>query len=208
MALDVVIRDGGGRGGQARVLNGQELLVSVHTSPPLLPQKSRIFRAYLQTAAGSSDMDVDGSTTTVLFYVAAVQDADRYITTLNFYVGYGTAGELFEWADAAAALANGFRLYYDHNIDEIDIHDAITTNADLLRLCVKDLLPTAWEIRHLAANNDYGYICTIDLANMVPPYGVKLDMGSSQRLVWAVRDNITVATDVMNAIAYGFDRLE
>lgn len=208
MALDVIIKDSGGGGRQARVLSEQELLVSVHTSPPLLPQKSQIFREYMETVAGSSDMDVDGSTTTVLFYIAAALDADRYVTSLNFYVGYGTAGELFEWADAGSALGTGFRLYYEHDTDQIDIHDAIVTNSDLLRLCVKDLLPVTWEIRHLAANNDYGYICTINLAHMIPPYGVKLDKGSSQRLVWEVRDNITVATDVMNAIAYGFDRVE
>jgi len=43
---------------------------------------------------------------------------------------------------------------------------------------------------------------------MMPPYGVKLDAGTTQRLVFAIRDDITAETDAFNAICYGFDRFE
>ena len=42
----------------------------------------------------------------------------------------------------------------------------------------------------------------------MPPYGVKLDKGSSQKLAFTIKDNVGTAADTFNAIAYGFDRFE
>ena len=60
----------------------------------------------------------------------------------------------------------------------------------------------------IPANNDFGYFITIDLESFMPPYGVKLDLGSSQKLAFTIRDNVGLAADTFNAIAYGFDRFE
>ena len=142
------------------------------------------------------------------FFVAADEDADRYITSVNFYAGYGTTGELFEWFDRGGVLPNGCQFYYETQGDPVYIHDAITINADILRLCVTDIMRPDWESRNFAATNDYGFICAVNLLQMMPPYGVKLDRGTTQRLVFAIRDDITAETDVFNCIGYGFDRFE
>lgn len=207
MALKTRILDGLGHGHEAEVTAENALLITQYPCPPLMNQKNKVFRQYLTndgTSSGSNDMGVDGSTVNQLFYITADGASDRYITTLNFIVGYGTTGGPYQWADGAA-LTNGSQLFYERIDDIVYIHDAIKANQDLMRLGVVDILPTAWEVRNLQALNDYGYMITIRLERFVPPYGVKLDMGTDQRLVFKIRDNATNA-DTFNCIAYGFDR--
>jgi hypothetical protein len=209
--INTQIIDGTGTKKKVQVDDQHALVVSLASCPPLIVQKNKIFRQFLTdngTADGTSSMDVDGSSTNVTYYIPASSDADRYITAVSFIVSYGSSGGLYEWADAAA-LTNGFRLYYKRGGEEVDIHSAIKSNRQLIRLGVGlNLVPTGWELRYLTANNDYGYMVTIDFIKMMPPYGLKLDKGTSQIFALVVRDNITVATDSMNAIAYGFDREE
>ena len=194
---------------EVSVTPDKELLISSSLSPPLLPQKVRPFRQYLTTdglSSGSHDMGIDGSSTNVDFYVPADGTDDRYITSISIIVGYGTTGQPNEWADGTA-LTNGTRLFYESLLGAVDIHDAIKTNQDMLRLYF-GLVPTAWEIRHLVAANDFGYILSVDLKQMMPPYGVKLDAGTQQRIIMRVRDNAGTDADLFDAIAYGFDRFE
>jgi len=47
---------------------------------------------------------------------------------------------------------------------------------------------------------------SMDLAKMGLPYGIKLDSGTSQKLVMCVRDNAGTAADSFNIIGYGFER--
>ena len=205
--LDIRLKDGMGKKVFAEVTNDKELLVTVSTSPPLKSQKVKPFRQYMTTtglSSGSNDMGIDGSVTNVDFCIPADSTNDRYITSLNIEVAYGASGGAYEWADGTA-LTNGMRLYYTSIAGEVDIHDAIKSNQDLFRLGFR-LIPTAWEIRHLGALNDYGYIIAIDLTKMGLPYGIKLDTGTNQKLIMTVRDNAGTAADTFNVIAYGFDR--
>ena len=45
-----------------------------------------------------------------------------------------------------------------------------------------------------------------DLTKILPPHGIKLDAGSTQRLVFCIKDNVGSTADSFNCIAYGFDR--
>jgi hypothetical protein len=206
--IDVRLRDGAGRPHFSEVTKDGEDLVINTPYPPLRQQKTRPLRQYLTldgTAGGDNDMGVDGSVTNVDFFICAPTDDDRYITALSFLVGYGTTGKPYLWADAAA-LTNGMRLYYLSAQGEIDIHDAIKSNQDLLRLNF-GILPQDWEVRHIGALNDFGYMFTLDLTRFGLPYGIKLDRGTTQQLHMVIRDNATNA-DTFNVIAYGFDRFE
>ena len=203
------IEDGLGSGEQVQVKDNS-LVVTQYTCPPLIPQKNKIFRQYMTVdglTSGSNDMGIDGSVTAVKFWVPADDEVDRYITTVSFRVTYGSAAEVWEWADIAGVLTNGFRFYYERPGEEIDIHDAVVKNEDLLRLGVKDILPKEWEVSNLGVNADAGYMVSVSLNEFMPPYGIKLDMGSNQRLVFEVRDDNTDA-DTMNAMCLGFDRFE
>lgn len=200
--------DGSGGKTAASVTPDQELSVITAPYPPLAAQKVQPFRQYLTDdglSDGSNDMGVDGSSTNVDYYIPAKTDEDRYITTLSFIVGYGTTGSPYQWADVAA-LTNGSRLFYESRRGEVDIHDGIKSNQDFFRLGF-EFIPTLWEVRHVNANNDYGYFITMDLTKLGLPFGVKLDRGTNQRLVMRIRDNAADA-DSFNCIAYGFDRFE
>jgi hypothetical protein len=207
VSLPVVLTDGTGRKVFTRVTADGEQLVTVSPHPPLGNQKARPFRQYLTddgTAAGSIDMGIDGSSTAVDFWIPADATDDRYITSLNFIVGYGTSGAPYQWADGVA-LTNGMRLFYLSLIGEVEIHEAIKSNQDMFRLAFS-LIPTAWQLRGVGAANDYGYIFSVDFRALGLPNGIRLDRGSTQKLVVRVRDNAGLAADVFNCIGYGFDR--
>jgi len=209
MSIDMQLRDGKGLKNLACVTKDNEQLVIVSTAPPLDPQKVRPFRRYMTAdglSSGSNDMGIDGSVTNVDFWIPADATNDRYITSLNIEVAYGTTGQPNEWADGTA-LTNGMKLFYVSLQGEVEIHDAIKTNQDFFRLGF-NLIPTAWEIRHLGASNDFGYIMAIDLIKLGLPFGIKLDAGTSQKLVMTVRDNAGTGADTFNIIGYGFDRFE
>ena len=206
---EVQIKDGKGRKVGAEVTADNELIVSVSPHPSLKAAKTKPFRQYLTTTgltSGSNDMGVDGSVTNVDFWIPSCDACDRYITSINILVGYGTTGAPYEWADGTA-LTNGMRLFYISELGEVEIHDAIKSNQDMFRLSFT-LIPTGWEVRHVNALNDYGYVFSIDLTRLGLQYGIKLDSGTTQKLVLRVRDNAGTAADSFNMIAYGFDRFE
>ena len=189
------------------------LVITEFTCPPLLPQKNRIFYQYLTddgTADGDEDMRVVGTLAAPIpFWIQASSDADRYITTLSFVIADDGANlSLF---GAIAALANGCRLYYEHITQgQIEVHDALTTNWDFVRLCLAEP-PFGTGKDAFLAKDVFGkvdaYIPMLDLRRIIPPFGVKLDRDTNQRLTLEVRDN-TGAVDTFQCQAYGFDRFE
>lgn len=184
-------------------------VVSTSPHPPIAKQKAKVFRQFLTNGGGSgdsSDMGIDGSSINVDFWVPASATADRYITLLSILVGYGTSGQPNEWADGTA-LTNGSRLFYTRIDGEVDIHDAIKNNQDMFRLQIGHI-PTGWEVRHVNASNDFGYFIQFELAKIMPPLGIKLDIATTQRLTMRIRDNAGTLADSFNVIAYGFDRFE
>jgi len=201
--------DGKGGNKAASVTDDQELMVINSAYPPLTSQKVQPFRQYLTNdglPSGTNDMGVDGSSTNVDYYIPSKVGEDRYITSLNFIVGYGASGQPNQWGDGAA-LTNGSRLFYSSERGSVDIHDGIKSNQDIFRLSFSPI-PTAWEVRHVNATNDYGYFINMDLTKMGLPFGIKLDSNSSQRLTLRIRDNAGTAADSFNCIAYGFDRFK
>jgi hypothetical protein len=207
--FNFILRGGNNSQVGAAVTNDQELCTIVTPYPPLSNQKVRPFRQYLTDDGlfdGSNDMGIDGSVTSQDFYIAASPTDDRYITSLNFIVAYGSSGQPNLWADSTA-LTNGSRLFYTSSRGEVDIHEAIKSNQDLFRLRF-DPINTAWEVRHVNAANDYGYFISVDLTKLGLPFGIKLDRGSSQRLVISIRDNVGLTADTFDCICYGFDRFE
>jgi len=189
------------------VTDQHEMNVISAPYPPLGEQRVQPFRQYLTTdgtTAGSHDMGIDGSSTNVDFYVSAHGTNDRHITSLNFLVGYGTSGQPYQWANGTA-LTNGTRLFYTNRHGEHDIHEAIKINQDMFRLSF-DPIGLSWETRGVGSNNDFGYFISMDLTRMGLPFGVKLDAGTTQKLICTVRDNAGTDADVFDVIAYGFDR--
>ncbi len=209
------IRDGFGRGRKARV-EDDALLVSHLGVPPMLPQLVRPFRQYLTvdgTSSGSNDMGIDGSGAgDTEFYVPAHPERDRHISVLSFSITTGSQPRMWEFADSNGKLGEGIRFYYTRGIgEEVDIHDAMVDNWDIVRLCLG--VPTistgglddAFVVKHVGAAGDFGLIPILHLTQLMPPWGLKLDRGTKQKIAMVIRDDCTDA-DVFNVIAYGFER--
>jgi len=200
--------DGAGTGRRGKISDQHALLVSDVGCPPLEPQKNRVFREYLKNSASSEDMKVNGSTTAVEFYVAADSDDDRYITTLSFVIADVNA-TLNKFGNVTA-LTNGCQLYYETLAQTVYIHDALKSNFDFVRLCLGTPAfgdaAEAFRGKNIVGSSE-GYIPVLDLRRFVPPFGIKLDRGTTQRLVLKVRDDCT-GVDGFDCIAYGFDRFE
>ncbi len=203
-----IITDGKGTCNKAMIDDQSALVVSVSTCPPLIIQKNKIYRAYLANSSGITDMRIDGSVTNVDFYASASSTADRYITQLSFIIADASA--TLSKFGAINALTNGCKLTYERLGETITIHNALKSNWDFVRLALGN--PAfGYTTNAFIASNVFGasegVIPIIDFTKIMPPYGIKLDKGSIQKIILTVRDN-TTGVDQFDCIAYGFDRFE
>lgn len=207
MGILAQLLDGLGRGNVAHVTDDHALLVEAIPDPPLHEQHTVVLRQYLTTtgaASGTSDMRVAVQTD---FYIEAVPDVDRYITTLSWLIA--DAGATLSQFGAIAALATGCSLFYTRTNGEIvTIADGLNTNFRIVRLCMGEP-PFGDGNNSFRANNVVGtseaFIPVLDLRRLLPPFGLKLQRDTTQRLTFRINDNVA-ALDALNVIAYGFVR--
>lgn len=207
--INSIIHDGSGRNTSVRV-EDEGLLVSNFTSPPLLPQKVSVYNRFFTDdglTSGSNDLGIDGSAASVEYWIPADDENDYYVTTLSFILGYGSSAEMYEFADSAAALANGVLVEYKNNTGDTTTIINPKTNYSFMRASMANYTNTNWETRGFAGAGDYGFFSTVHLEKMLPPYGIKLDKGSAQRISITIRDDCTDA-DLFNCFAFGFKRFE
>lgn len=205
MGLPVTIQNDRGKRRGARVDEDGELLVTATPFPPKdIIQHMRPFTEFFRNSAGDFSMgEANGSVTPVEFTIDA-NDSDKYICEISFELGYGGIGYLYRFGDDNA-LTNGVRFYYTSAEGETDFANVVKTNSDLLRLR-RDPFNSEWQARNFDDVNDYGFQGTIDLKEFMPPYGIKLDEGSNQKMVISIRDDLTGPIDIFNFFARGFER--
>lgn len=210
MALPVKLHDS--ESGQYASVRDNALVTMEQGYPPFGSSKTFIFRQNMTTngaATGPSDMRVAGTLATpVKFYVPASVTDDRYITAVSFVLAGAGAG--LDGFSAVPALINGCRFYYERQRGERNIHDALKTNFDFVRMCLGAPAfgdsAAAFRATNVVGTSE-AYIPVLYLSHIIPPYGIKLDAGSNQRLVLEVRDTLTSTSITgFNAICYGFDR--
>ena len=183
------------------------LSVSDCGAPPFGTQKTIIFSSKFLTSDGSDDLGIDGSATEVEFCINADEKKDRYINRISFIMGYGSSSNLYEFADAGTALTNGVKVsYFDSRGDEVTVMNP-KANYSFLRASGIPVTNTNWETRGFAAAGDYGYFININLKDIMPSYGVKLDRGTKQKFCVTIRDDCQAA-DLFNCQAFGFERIE
>lgn len=224
MSINSRIISGAGEQIAASVFRNNSLFVQPHFAPPPImgSQPMIVFRQYFTNNGlpdGSNDMRVDGSINNQSFFITSYQDVpdnldtrhairDRYITTLSFEIADASAS-LNQFGNINA-LTNGCRLLYEREgFGEVEIHDALKSNWDFVRLCLGEPAFGATTNSFLASNvvsTSEAFIPVLDLARIIPPFGIQLAAGSTQKLSLIVRDD-TTSIDSFNIIAYGFDRL-
>lgn len=189
--------------------DGRQVVIA-STYPPLKPQKSKVFSQKFTVGgapAGTSEMGVDGSVTPVEYCILADDDDDLYITRITFILGYGGSAEGYEFADSGAVLTNGVKVSYTNSVgEEVTIMNP-KANFSFMRSSGEPISLTGWEARGFAASGDYGYFVNISLIDIMPPVGIKLDRGTTQRMCITIRDACTDA-DLFNCQAFGFKRFE
>lgn len=205
------IIDGKGTGDGAWIKD-HALLVTQHTCPPLIPQKNVIFRQFLTddgTSSGTSSMLVAAESVPTDFYIQASSTADRYITQVSFVIGDG--GAALNQFGGITALTNGCQFFYNSVYrGTVTIHGELKSNWDFLRMCCMNPpfgdAATAFKGLNVEGGSE-AFAPVIDFTKIMPPYGLKLDMASHQRLTLRIMDR-TDQIDVFNAVAYGFERFE
>ena len=210
MAIDIKII-GGGNGIDTFVSPEQALCVQDQGLPPIEPPgRGQVFRQFLTnggTASDSNDMQVDGSTTAVEFWVPADATYDLYISTLSFVIADASA--TLDKFGNITALTNGCDLEYFTDGGTTTIASALQSNFDFVRLCQGNP-PFGDGAAAFRANNiqgtSEGYLPVLDFKAVFGlPWGIRLRPGTTDKLLVRVNDN-TTGVDAFNCIAYGFTR--
>jgi len=214
MSLLSKIIDGTGSKSAAKVTVNNELLVTTGLGiPPFgLTQRVVPFRQHLTTngeATGTSSMLVNGSSTNVEYYVQANSTNDRYVSVMQFLIA-DTVMTLNKFG-GITALTNGCQLFYSSKLTGVQyLHLALKSNFDFIRLSRGNPsfgggAADAFLAGDVIGNSD-AYIPNIDISQIIPPYGLKLDAGSDQKLTFKIRDNVSTI-DAFDCIVSGFERL-
>jgi len=218
------ILDGEGKGNFVKVNEGGYVLVQRSNLPPKDDRDIQIiYREFLTLNEDGStiSMLVNGSTTPQEFYISAKQDNDLYITSLSIIIQATGINLGTDFAGNLVGLTNGFRIYYEDKNGVKNIANNLTTNFDFIRLCQGN--PpfgnngNAFTIPNLSAKSGGkggapadGIIPVLDFPEVFGfNFGLRLQKGTNNRLVFEVNDNLTTglgANAQMNVIAYGFER--
>ena len=230
MSRNSNIIDGEGTGSYLKVNEGGYVLTQSSGLPPKDDRDIQIVYRNFLTLNGdgtTTSMLVDGSTTPQLFYVEASPNNDIYITSLSIVIQGLNISLGDDFAGSGSALANGCRLYYEDKNGEVTIGNNLDTNFELVRLCQGN--PSfgnngnAFKIPNLApgggggkggggAKTSDGYIPVLDFPEVFGfNYGLRLQRGTTNRLIFEINDDLTAGTVVasdagFNIIVYGFER--
>ena len=232
MARKTYIVDGIGSDVSAEVTSGGYL----KTQPSPYPATDArdlafVYRQFLTLNGDNttSSMLVDGSVTSQRFYIEGLPEVDIYISTLSFII-QGEGIELGnDFAGNGAALANGCRLLYEDNNGEIIIADSLKTNFDFIRLCqgnpaFNDGDSSSGAGPFIAPGIAGGgggkggspaadaIIPVLNIKDVFGlPFGIKLNRGTTHKLILEVNDDITAgavgASAAFNIIAFGIKKI-
>jgi hypothetical protein len=208
--INARIADGFGTGISQRIFpNGAGLTTSNQIPPfgevwPVVP-----FVSNLKNSAGSTDMRVSGSLAAPEdFFITASVTADRFITAISFLIS--DDNPVLNKFGNITALTNGCLLLYETPASVTQVLPALKTNFDFIRMSFGSPAlgadATAFRAGTAVAVNSEAYLPVIRFVDWLPPFGLKLDIASGNRIILRVRDD-TTTVDAFDAIVFGFDRV-
>lgn len=207
MSAKFEITDGYGSGNKLKINGEGEASVVVHPHPPRGESTAAVpFREFFVNDCCASDMRVNASATAPQeFYIDADQCRDIYIKSLDIIIADQNA--CLNQFGAITALSNGVQLEWQTNdLGTVVIADDLKTNFDFVRFG-NGTPPIGATTSAFRANNvsgsSEGYIPFVDFTRLFGlPWGLRIRKGSTDRLVWKVRDNVS-GVDAFNIIGYG-----
>lgn len=164
------------------------------------------YTGYFVDENGSSDMNVNGSTTPVSFSILSKPDRDIFIK--NISVKISDAGASLAEFGNLVALANGLSFTYSTiETGEIVVRDNIKTNLDFIRFAFKTAPVGGGTDAFLSDISGGGadtYMPIIDLPETFgyPNYGLRIKKGTTAKLTFWVKDNLS-GLDAFDIIATG-----
>lgn len=200
------IEDGGGTGRLTDVTARDALKVQTMPETAVgIPQRVLtallVEREYLTNAAGSSNLNVNGSVTAVDFSVRAETGVTKWITGFDVLLEDGqmdmSTTEFRRFADAAATLTNGILIFAEQS--------GVTTNIAVDPIQVMgDFFNYADSyvnlVNAVAANTDFlRWTFMLDKPIVIPA-------GTQDRFVFRIRDDLT-AMNSFKVIARGYKEL-
>lgn len=206
----ITIEDGLGRGNRTSV-NEYNAIKVIDQKLPTSEDPTTIipFQESFENN-GTTDMRVNGSTSSVDFVVSADPLVDKYIASVSFRIAdvNATADKFGN----VPALSNGCQLVYsDLDNGESIIGKDLQRNSDFVRLCQGKPsfgnTTNAFQIGNIAGNSE-GYIPVLDFSEMFGmPWGLRLRAGTKEKLIIRIRDNVS-GVDAFDAEVFGFKKLK
>lgn len=209
--VNVNLKDGKGRGNLAKINGEGELSVVVHPHPPKDEDQNALpFRQYFTddgTTGGSNIMAVNGSSTTVDFFIKAVPTNDIYIKYISVEISDNGSPNLNGFG-ALSALTNGVKwTWFNQEEGDYELHEGIKTNKEFIRIGTDTAAIGTGSDAFLADVSGGGtaksYFPAIDISEGYGlPWGLRLRKGTTDKIIFTVQDNLTSLV-TFNAVAYG-----
>jgi hypothetical protein len=201
-----------GSNGTPLKINGEgEASVVVHPHPPKDESVAPLpFRQYFTDngfSSGDERMNVNGSTTSQDFSIAALQDFDIYVKSISVVIGDGGTPALNKFGSLSALTTGIEWIYFNQDEADYQLHNAIKTNLEFIRLGVDTGAIGSGTDAYLAdvsgGGTEKSYIPTIDMSETFGlQWGIRLRKGTTDKLIFRIKDDLTGVT-TFNAIAYG-----
>jgi hypothetical protein len=211
MSIKVRLADGHGSNKESKINGEGELNVVIHPHPPKDESSITLpFRQFFTdngTSTGSNNMAIDGSSTSVEFYISASQDYDIYIKTISAVIGDGGSPNLNSYG-SLSALTNGLEwAYFSQEEGRYILADGLKTNLQFIRAAYTTGDIGTGTDAYLAdvsgGVSEKSYLPVMDLSQTYGlPWGLRLRKGTTDKLIFCVRDNLSQLT-THDIIGYG-----
>jgi len=203
MPIETIVK-GGRKGHSWNIGSRGDGLASILPGPPDVLENRIIFKKYLTldgSDSGATSMLVDGSSTPQKFKVLAHSSRDRYLTMASIVIS--DSGPVMNKFGNSTALTNGCLFQYFSGREFVDIHGIpLRTNYDFFRMANFNRPFGVGSVFNELANIvglSEGLIIMIDFRDFIPPFGIKLEGGSTQEI------SLTIQDDLSGTIIDGFD---
>ena len=194
-------------GNQLFIGDEGQLGIEIHQHPPkgetLLV---RPFAANFVNDSDSIDFRVDGSTDTVDFYITADSKLDVYVKTISVIIA--DSGARLDRYGSLAALTNGTQfIWQTSDLGTTIIQEGIKTNLQFMRSCgLEPAIGTGQDAfkADLSGGGADAYLPYFDLADIFGlQYGLRLRAGTTDRLIFRIRDDLSTGIDQHDARGFG-----
>lgn len=153
--------------------------------------------------SGNTDLTVDGSLTSVDFFVESDNDFDIHIMSCDVLIA-ALQVPLNRFGNIVGGLATGFDLRVIESGVETFIIEKATTNGEVI--VQSGDASAAVELTSYLANSN-AWVVRVPLAEFVPG-GLRLGRGTLDRFVATINDDLTVAgMDMMEVAIFGYKHI-